>query len=146
MPNEPPTLPVSTRTWSRSAFSGTRSRSRMPKAPWQPSRSTKRPSSIFASAERGSIAATTMRLLRGLSFVTCAALAKASATFSGSPKWKSRITLPATVSCTKGAPSAAALLASVTAGSVSTSRNTISAASFACLAVSATTKATGSPT
>jgi hypothetical protein len=49
-------------------------------------------------AVRGSIAATTTRVLRIGSLVTCAAPAKAAATFSASPKWKSQATLPGTSS------------------------------------------------
>ena len=92
------------------------------------------------------MALTTMRLLTSGRRVTCAALAKASATFAESPAWKSRQTLPGASSKTWGAPTAVAARASVTAGSGSMSTSTASAASFACARVSATTKATGSPT
>jgi len=87
MPKDPPTDPVSTRTFSTGTPSTSLSRLRMPNTPWQPSRSTNRPdvASNSASAERGSIAETTMRLLRIDNFVTCAAAAKAALTFSVSP-------------------------------------------------------------
>ena len=53
--------------------------------PWPCAISVQRSPSYLQTAERGSIAATTTRVLRRLSRVTCAALAKAAATFSGSP-------------------------------------------------------------
>ena len=87
MPNEPPTLPVSTRTRFGSTPSTPAIEARMPNTPWQPRRSVQRPLAASCSpiAERGSIGATTMRLLRMRSRVTCAARANASATRAASP-------------------------------------------------------------
>ena len=88
MPNEPPTLPVSTRTLSVGTFSTSRARPpRMPITPWQPTFSVQR--SVLGSyepiAERGSMGLTTMRLETISSRVTCAASAKAFFTASPSP-------------------------------------------------------------
>ena len=87
MPNEPPTLPVSTRIFSTGAFSGPISSWRMLNTPWQPSRSVQRSVSASYSpiAERGSIGQTTTRLLRIFSRVTWAALANAASTAAASP-------------------------------------------------------------
>jgi hypothetical protein len=67
-----------------------------PNVPWQPTRSTKRPLSTSKSAiaERGSMAHTTMRLLRMRSEVVWAARAKAASTRPASPKRQSSSTLP----------------------------------------------------
>ena len=83
MPKEPPTLPVSTRTWSVGRFMMVARVARCPKTPWQPTRRVRRPSSTVAMAERGSIAATTMRLLRSVRRVVWAARAKAAVNGGG---------------------------------------------------------------
>ena len=85
MPNEPPTLPVSTCTLSGVVFSTPARPAFMPITPWlhgvqrEALRSPRRSSPIAA---RGSIALTTRRLLTSLSLTLCAAAAKAAATLS----------------------------------------------------------------
>jgi hypothetical protein len=63
MPNEPPTLPVSTRTFSAGAPRMSRSRFFMPKTPWLLECSVQcwAAASYSPMAARGSIAATTRR-------------------------------------------------------------------------------------
>ncbi len=87
MPNEPPTLPVSTRTLSAGAPRMSRSMFFRPNTPWLHECSVhfSLPASNSPIAERGSIEATTRRWLISGSLVTCAALAKASATLPASP-------------------------------------------------------------
>ncbi len=88
MPNEPPTLPVSTRTFDGSTFRmSLASRLRSPNAPWEPTRSVHLPStaSYSAMAARGSSADTITRLLTISRRVTWAAFSNASATAGRSP-------------------------------------------------------------
>ncbi len=75
--------------------------------------------SCSATAPRGSIEFTTIRLLTSDSSVTVAALAKAAFTAPASPVSQSTQRLPGASSQTSGAPSADALSMSDTAGSAS---------------------------
>ena len=98
MPNEPPTFGVTTRTLSCFTPRMSASWLRCAKTPWPWQVSVNRPPSYLHSAERGSIAATTTLVFLNASLVTWAALAKAAATFSGSPQRKSSCTFPGTSS------------------------------------------------
>ena len=91
MPNEPPTWPVTTRTLSAGAPRISISPAFMPTTPWLDEFNVHLPvaGSNSPMATRGSMALTTMRWFDVSSRVTCLALAKAAATFSASPKWKS---------------------------------------------------------
>jgi len=87
MPNDPPTLPVRTRSFSTGTPRMPLSGLRCPNTPWQPRRRISRSvsGSYSLMAERGSIGHTTIRLLRSDRVVTYAARAKAAATCSLSP-------------------------------------------------------------
>jgi hypothetical protein len=119
----------------------------MPHPPWVLVRNVNRslPASNSASAPRGSIEATTTRLLTIFSVVTCAACANNSSVFSFCPICQSKHTLPGASAHTCGAPGANAPSRSVIDGSMSYSTMIASAASRPASTVSATMNATGTP-
>ena len=81
-----------------------------------------------------------------LSVTILAAAAKALAVAAGSPSVASKAALPARSGHTSGAPGASAAGALITCGSGVQSIDMASAASLPCSTVSATMKATASPT
>jgi hypothetical protein len=87
-PNEPPTFVATKRILSAGMFIISAANAREPDTPCVGAQSVKAPFSLSKSARqaRGSIALTTMRLSVMRILVTCAAAAKAAATFSDSPK------------------------------------------------------------
>ena len=88
----------------------------------------------------------TTRLFTTVSFVACAALANSASTRALSPTAQSKQMLFGACGQTCGCPGSIAPARSVTEGRVSYSTSTASAASRAASGVSATMKATGSPT
>ena len=88
MPKEPPTLMPMKRTFSAGMFIISAAAAREPLTPCVGAHSVNLPWFLSKSARqaRGSIALMTMRLSVMRIFVTCAALANASAVFAASPK------------------------------------------------------------
>ena len=149
MPKPPPTSGVTTRSVSGAILSTALARmSRTRCEPWLPSVSVYRPdgASYSATTARVSRKLVTRRWLTMLSETVLAAAANAAAVARASPSVISKAALPARSGHTCGAPGLRASSAPTTWGSGCQSIVIASAASFACSMVSATMKATASPT